>query len=94
MLGDQTVDHRSSDFSAQGGRNLVHVLVHVRLRHYSHLPRHPATLSQRSSLSFYGGYSDLCAPLQLSATTQKLDSKSADRKVVGVRPPPGTNYSF
>jgi hypothetical protein len=65
----------------------VHVLVHVRIRRYCHLLRHPAKSKWHAGLLVCVGYANPCVDVQLAATVQVLDSKSADRKVVGVRPP-------
>ena len=56
----------------------VHVLVHVRLRHYCLLLRHPAKLYWRTGLSFCERYANPCVEVRLAATFQDLDSKSAD----------------
>ena len=78
--------------SSSGSRDSVHVLVHVRLRHYCHPVRHPAKLNRRAGLSFCVRYANLCVNLQLAVTYRGLDSKSVDP--CGHRdstPPPGTN---
>ncbi len=72
---------------ASGRRDSVHVLVHVRLRHYCLLLRHPAKLYWWTGLSFCERYPNPCVDVRLAATFQGLDSKSADRKVVGFDPP-------
>jgi len=76
--------------SRRGGQDSVHVLVHVRIWRYCRLLRHPAKYRWPAGLLFYASYADSCVDVQLAATIRVLDSKSADRKVVGVRPPPGT----
>src|ERR1700756_3760715 len=65
----------------------MHVLVHVRLRHYCHLPRHPAMFNWRADLSFSVCYANLCGNLQLAATVHAADSKSAGPCGRGVRSP-------
>ena len=76
---------------ASGGRDSVHVPVHVRLRHYCFLLRHPAKLYWRAGLSFCERYANPCVDVRLAATFQDLDSKSADPcGHGGSTPPPGT----
>ena len=59
-----------------GRRDSVHVLVHVRLRHYCLLLRHPAKLYWRAALLFCERYANPCIDVRLAATFQDLDSKS------------------
>jgi hypothetical protein len=72
---------------ASGRPNSVHVLVHARVRHYCLLLRLPAKLYRQTGLSFCERYANPCVDMRLAATFRVLDSKSADRKIVGVRPP-------
>ena len=76
---------------ASGRRDSVHVLVHVRLRRYCHLLRHPAKSKWRAGLLFCVGYANPCVDVQRAAIFQGLDSKSADPcGHGGSTPPPGT----
>ena len=75
-----------------GRRDSVHVLVHVRLRHYCLLLQHPTKLYWRTGLSFCERYAKPCVDVRLAATFQDLDSKSADPcGHGGSTPPPGTS---
>ena len=65
----------------------VHVLVHVGLRLFSYIMQPGAFISQLIS----DVDKEDISVMQNRAKWIKSDSKSADLRVMGVRPPPGTN---
>ena len=65
----------------------VHVLVHVRIRRYCHLLRHPAKSKWHAGLLVCVGYASPCVDVQLAATVQVLDSKPVGGNSMGVRLP-------
>ena len=65
----------------------MHVWVHVRIRRYCRLLRHPAKSKWPAGHLFNAGYANSCDGVQLAATIRVLDSKSAEGNFMGFQLP-------
>jgi hypothetical protein len=82
--GDDTC---SNPIGAPRFSDSVHVLVHISVRHYCHLLRHPAKSIWRAGLLFCERYANPCIDVHLAAIFQELDSKSVGGNSMGVQLP-------